>query len=152
MNNVVCSLYAGLVVCRNQEDLDLFVQEVELMRKLRHRCTPRRLCRRCCMFETTATWRHPCWLHELPVSQHSMACSAALITVRSSRHLTFDPVMHCLLCSNIVDFIGAGEVRAGDVPGAFACEFIVQVRGGVILSSHMLLSDMPLAPPSSTAP
>lgn len=32
------------------------------------------------------------------------------------------------LCSNIVDFVGAGEVRAGDVPGAFACEFIVQVR------------------------
>ncbi len=33
-----------------------------------------------------------------------------------------------LLCSNIVDFIGAGEVRPGDVPGAFACEFVVQVR------------------------
>jgi hypothetical protein len=28
----------GLLLCRNQEDLDLFVQEVELMRKLRHRC------------------------------------------------------------------------------------------------------------------
>jgi hypothetical protein len=26
----------GDVVCRNQDDLDLFVKEVELMRKLRH--------------------------------------------------------------------------------------------------------------------
>lgn len=31
------SLCAGLLLCRNQEDLDMFVHEVELMRKLRHR-------------------------------------------------------------------------------------------------------------------
>jgi hypothetical protein len=31
-------------------------------------------------------------------------------------------------CSNIVDFVGAGEVRPGETPGAFACEFVVQVR------------------------
>jgi hypothetical protein len=31
-------------------------------------------------------------------------------------------------CSNIVDFVGAGEVKPGEVPGAFACEFVVQVR------------------------
>lgn len=27
-----------------------------------------------------------------------------------------------------MDFIGAGEIKAGEVPGASACEFVVQVR------------------------
>lgn len=30
-------------------------------------------------------------------------------------------------CSNIVDFVGAGEVKPGETPGAYACEFVVQV-------------------------
>jgi hypothetical protein len=37
------------------------------------------------------------------------------------------------LCRNIVDFIGAGEVKAGEVPGAFACEFVVQVCLAIML-------------------
>lgn len=63
-----------LELFRNQEDLDLFLKEVELMRKLRH--------------------------------------------------------------SNIVDFVGAGEVKPGEVPGAFACEFVVQeyMAGGTLKS------------------
>lgn len=50
--------------------------------------------------------------------------------------------IHCLSAPcdsrNIVEFIGAGEVKPGDVPGQFACEFVVQVRTGCI--HHSLCS------------